>query len=73
MKRIKEELHIKVDYLPNGHFEIDDDWELKISVNDNCACDAAIRPFGKSMKNLTVNELVKEIKDKIEEEVFGNV
>lgn len=70
MKRIKERLHIEVDYIPNGHFEDGDDWELCISVNDDKNTHT-ITPFGKSMKDLTVNELVKEIKDIIEEEMFG--
>lgn len=70
MKRIKEKLHITVDYLPNNHFEDGDDWELRISVNEDNAGPSNITPFGKSLKDLTVNELVKEIKDAIEEELF---
>lgn len=70
MKRIKEELHIRVDYYPNGYVEDGDDWELHISVNDDNAGQHNLTPFGKSLKDLTVNELVKEIKEAIEEEIF---
>lgn len=70
MKRIKEELHVKVDYLPNNHHGDDDDWELHISVNNDDTGPHNITPFGKSQKDLTVNELLKEIKDAIEEELF---
>lgn len=70
MKRIKEELHVKVDYLPNNYLDDGDDWELYISVNDDGKGPHNITPFGKSQKDLTVNELLKEIKDAIEEEIF---
>lgn len=70
MKRIKEELHIRVDYYPNDHLEDGDDWELHISVNEDNAGPHNLTPFGKSLKDLTVNELVKEIKEAIEEEMF---
>ena len=35
MKQITEELHIRVDYIPNDYLDDGDDWELHISVNDD--------------------------------------
>lgn len=70
MKRIKEELHVKVVYLPNNYLEDGDDWELQISINEDNAGTYNITPFGKSLKDLTVNELVQYIKEAIEEELF---
>lgn len=29
MKRIKEELHIRIDYYPNGHIEDRDAWDKR--------------------------------------------
>ena len=71
-KRIKEQLHIVVDYCPNDYIKNGDDWELHISVsiNDNAGEQHNLTPFGIRLKDLTVNELVKEIKDVIEEEYF---
>lgn len=70
MKRIKEKLEIRVEYLPNDYLEDGDDWELYISVNEDNAGPHNITPFGKSLKGLTVNELVQYIKEAIEEELF---
>ena len=70
MKRIKEKLNIEVEYLPNDYLEDGDDWELRISVNEDNA-GPHNTPFGKSLKDLTVNELVQYIKEAIEEELFG--
>lgn len=71
MKRIKEKLEIRVEYLPNNCFEDGDDWELHISVNEDNAGPHNLVPFGKSLKDLTVNELVQYIKEAIEEELFN--
>lgn len=71
MKRIKEKLEIKVEYLPNDYFDDGDDWELHISVNEDNAGSHNLVPFGKSLKDLTVNELVQYIKEAIEEELFN--
>ena len=71
MKRIKEKLEIKVEYLPNYYFDDGDDWELHISVNEDNAGPHNLVPFGKSLKDLTVNELVQYIKEAIEEELFN--
>lgn len=70
MKRIKEKLEIRVEYLPNNYLEDGDDWELSISVNEDNAGPHNLTPFGKSLKDLTVNELVQHIKEAIEEEIF---
>ena len=72
MKRIKEKLEIKVEYLPNDYFDDGDDWELHISVNEDNAGPHNLVPFGKSLKDLTVNELVQYIKEAIEEELFND-
>lgn len=71
MKRIKQKLHVKVDYLPYNYLEDGDDWELQISVNEDKSGPYNLTPFGKSLKDLTVNELVQYIKDVIEEEIFN--
>lgn len=71
MKQITEELHIRVDYIPNDYLDDGDDWELRISVNEDNAGPHNLTPFGKSLKDLTVNELVQYIKEAIEEELFG--
>ena len=71
MKRIKEKLEIKVEYLPNDYFDDGDDWELHISVNEDNAGPHNPVPLGKSLKDLTVNELVQYIKEAIEEELFN--
>lgn len=68
-KRLTEPLHITVDYIPNDYFNDGDDWILHISVNDDNAGQHNLTPFG-SLKDLTVNELVKEIKEAIEEKIF---
>ena len=70
MKRIKEKLEIKVEYLPNDYFDDGDDWELHISVNEDNAGPHNLVPFGKSVKDLTVNELVQYIKEAIEQELY---
>lgn len=71
MKRIKNKLEIKVEYLPNDYLDDGDCWELNISVNEDNAGTHNITPFGKNQKDLTVNELLKNIKDAIEEEIFN--
>ncbi len=70
MKRIKEKLEIRVEYLPNDYLDDGDDWELHISVNEDNTGPHNLVPFGKSLKDLTVNELVQYIKEAIEEEIF---
>ena len=73
MKQLTEELHIRVDYIPNDYLEAGDDWELRISINEDCVGPHNLMPFGKRMRNLTVSDIVKEVKDAIEEELFdGN-
>lgn len=67
MKRIKEKLEIRVEYLPNDYLEDGDDWELHISVNEDNAGQHNLVPFGKSLKDLTVNELVQYIKEAIKD------
>ena len=67
IKRLTEHLHITVEYEPNGHFEKDDDWELHIKVNDSDT--HTITPFACQLKDLTINELLKEIKDVLKEEL----
>lgn len=71
MKQITEELHIRVDYFPNDYIDDGDDWELRISINDDCAGPHNLVPFGKRLRNLTVSDVVKEIKEAIEEELFN--
>ena len=73
MKQITEELHIRVDYIPNDYLDDGDDWELHISVNDDCVGPHNLMPFGKRLRDLTVSDIVKSIKEAIEEELFdGN-
>ncbi len=71
MKQITEELHIRVDYFPNDYLDDGDDWELHISINDDCAGPHNLVPFGKRLRNLTVSDVVREIKEAIEEELFN--
>lgn len=72
MKQIDEPLHITVDYIPNDYFEDGDDWELYISINEDCAGPHNLIPFGKRLRNLTVNDIAKSIKEAIDEELFDD-
>lgn len=71
MKQITEELHIRVDYIPNDYYGDGDDWGLHISVNEDNAGPHNLVPFGKRLRNLTVSDIVRYVKEAIEEELFG--
>ena len=72
MKQITEPLCITVEYIPNDYLDDGDDWELRISVNDDCTGPHNLMPFGKRLRNLTVSDIVKSIKDAIDEELFDD-
>lgn len=72
MKQITEPLRITVEYIPNDYLEDGDDWELHISINDDCTGPHNLMPFGKRLRNLTVSDIVKSIKEAIDEELFDD-
>lgn len=72
MKQITEPLRITVEYIPNDYLDDGDDWELRISVNDDCTGPHNLMPLGKRLRNLTVSDIVKSIKEAIDEELFDD-
>lgn len=72
MKQITEPLRITVEYTPNDYFDDGDDWELHISINEDCTGPHNLVPFGKRLRNLTVSDIVNLIKEAIEEELFND-
>ncbi|MCM1437773.1 MAG: hypothetical protein NC131_00985 [Roseburia sp.] len=67
--RITEKLHIEVEYLPNGYIERYDEWELHISVNDDLRGNHYLTPSACYLKDLTLNEILQEIKQAVQEEL----
>lgn len=61
MKRIRDKLHIEIDYTPNDD---GDDWELNVTVNEEGRC---LIPFGCSLPDLTLNRILDETKEIVEE------
>ena len=61
MKRIRDKLHIEIEYTPNDD---GDDWELRVNVNGE---GQGVVPFGCSLPDLTLNQILKETKEIVEE------
>ena len=61
MKRIRDKLHIEIDYTPNDD---GDDWELNVTVNGE---GQGLVPFGCSLPDLTLNRILDETKEIVEE------
>ena len=63
-KRITERLDIRITYKPNGYFDEYDDYELDVTVNREMnKTTYNITPFGKQLKDMTIAELCREVKD----------
>ena len=63
-KRITEKLDIQITYKPNRYIEEYDDWELEITVNGESQ---TVIPFGEPLKDMTIKQLLAEVKDVVEE------
>lgn len=63
-KRITEKLDIQITYKPNGYIEEYDDWELEVTVNGESQ---TIIPFSEPLKDMTIKQLLAEVKDVVEE------
>ena len=63
-KRITEKLDIQITYKPNGYIEEYDDWELEVTVNSESQ---TIIPFSEPLKDMTIKQLLAEVKDVVEE------
>lgn len=63
-KRITEKLDIHITYKPNGYLDEYDDYELLVTVKDETH---TIKPFGEPLKDMTVKQLLAEVKDVLEE------
>ena len=63
-KRITERLDIHITYKPNGYIEEYDDWELEVTVNGESQ---TVMPFIEPLKDLTIKQLLAEVKDVVEE------
>lgn len=59
-KRITERLDIQITYKPNGYLNEYDDYELSVKVKDKTH---RIAPFGTQLKDMTIAELCREVKD----------
>ena len=64
MNRIKDELSVFIEYTPNS---AEDDYELKVTVNGEST--HSLTPFGQSMPDMTLDKILKETKEVIEEEL----
>lgn len=63
-KRITERLDIQITYKPNGYLEEYDDWELEVTANGESQ---TVVPFGEPLKDMTIKQLLAEVKDVLEE------
>lgn len=63
-KRITERLDIQITYKPNGYLDEYDDYELSVKVKDETH---RITPFGKQLKDMTIKQLLAEVKDVLQE------
>ena len=59
-KRITERLDIRITYKPNGYLDEYDDYELLVTIKDEVH---RITPFEKQLKDMTIAELCKEVKE----------
>lgn len=67
-KRIKEKLHIEIDYVPNDYIN-KEDWELNIFLNGNKI--NTISNFSLIKKDLCFNEIFEEAKTSVKNELWG--
>lgn len=64
MKRIKDKLTVLVEYNPNTE---EDDYELSITVNGGDT--HTLTAFGCRLADMTLNEILQDVKEVIKEEL----